>query len=129
MVACPVRGLLRVAAMERPVEKFIAYQKARQASRLITGLTRQWRGARDLIDQALRAATRVTFNISEGTTRPWDSPERKRYYRIAWGSAVELEAILDAASDRDLSAPSDVVAARSLYSEVARILTVIVNRH
>jgi four helix bundle protein len=114
--------------MERAVDKFIAYQKAREVSRLVTRLTRRWRGAKDLVDQALRAATSVTFNISEGTTRPWESADRQRYYRTAWGSAVELEAILDAAQDRDLGPPELLVEARSLISEVARIMTVIVHR-
>jgi four helix bundle protein len=112
----------------RMVDRFIAYQKAREASRIVGGMTPRWRHARNLVDQADRAATSMTLNISEGTTRPRDSDDRLHYYRIAWGSAVELETILDTASDRGLGPADDLARARSLASEVARILTVVVSR-
>ena len=114
--------------MGRLVDRFIAYQHARKGSALISKLVAEWRGARDLADQALRASTSMTFNLSEGSTRPPDSNDRIRYYRYAWGSAVELEAILDAAEDRALSPPSSIADARAFVSQVARILTAIVTR-
>jgi four helix bundle protein len=88
----------------------------------------EWRGARDLIDQALRASPSVIYNLTAGTTRPRGSDDRLRFYRYAWGSAVELETILDAASHRNLGPPELLLRARALTSEAARILTVIVHR-
>ena len=110
----------------RPVERFIAYQKARRASRMIREIVVGWRGARELVDQALRAADSMTFNLNEGSTRPRGSRDRMKYYRYAWGSACELEAILDAAEDRKLGPAEPRDQARSLCGEVARILTAII---
>jgi four helix bundle protein len=110
------------------VERFVAFQKAREANQLIESMVRGWRSSKELVDQATRASTSILFNVSEGTTHAPGSPDRLRYYRYAWGSAVELETILDAASDRGLGPPADLALARSLTSEVARILTTIVTR-
>jgi four helix bundle protein len=114
----------------RMVEKFIAFQRAHEAERIVAEITKSWHGAPDLVDRALRAATSVTLNLTEGTTRPRGSADRLRFYRYAWGSAAELEAILDSASHRGLGPPDLLSRARALTSEAARILTVIVHgRH
>jgi four helix bundle protein len=112
----------------RPITKFIAYQKAREASRLINQLIAGWRGAKELVDQAERAAGSMSYNLNEGSTRPPGSPDRMRYYRYAWGSACELEGILDVAEDRGLGPADQRELARSLCGEVARILSTIVRR-
>ncbi|HTJ43977.1 MAG TPA: four helix bundle protein [Kofleriaceae bacterium] len=112
----------------RFIDKFIAFRKAAEARALVNEMIGGWKGARDLVDQAARAAGSVTFNLREGTTRPRDSADRLRYYRFAWGSAVELETILDSAAERHLGPPDSLARARSLTSEVARILTVSVHK-
>src|SRR5215471_6195157 len=51
-----------------------------------------------MTSQIRRAALSVHLNIAEGSSRK--SPaERKRYYEVARGSIVEIDAILDLASD------------------------------
>ncbi|HTH30340.1 MAG TPA: four helix bundle protein, partial [Lacibacter sp.] len=45
-----------------------------------------------------RAALSVHLNIAEGSSRKSDV-ERKRYYEIARGSVIEIDAALDVASD------------------------------
>ena len=47
-----------------------------------------------LIDQLRRAATSVPLNIAEGSGKP-TGPDRRGYYAIARGSAMECAAILD----------------------------------
>jgi four helix bundle protein len=51
-----------------------------------------------LVSQIRRAALSVHLNIAEGASRK-SSTERKRYYEIARGSIVEVDAALDIAND------------------------------
>jgi four helix bundle protein len=51
-----------------------------------------------LISQIRRAALSVHLNISEGASRKSDT-ERKRYYEVARGSIIEIDAALDIADD------------------------------
>jgi four helix bundle protein len=46
-------------------------------------------------DQVIRAATSVTHNVAEGSRR--SGKDRKRFYRMAAGSAAEVLAALDTA--------------------------------
>ncbi|WP_332732004.1 four helix bundle protein [Flavihumibacter sp.] len=48
--------------------------------------------------QIRRAAVSVYLNIAEGASRKSDT-ERKRYFEIARGSVMEIDAILDIAND------------------------------
>jgi four helix bundle protein len=45
-------------------------------------------------DQLLRASQSIPLNIAEGNGRR-SSPDRQRFFQIAYGSAVECAAILD----------------------------------
>ncbi len=47
-----------------------------------------------------RAALSVHFNIAEGSSRKSET-ERRRYYEIARGSIIEVDAALDIACDLD----------------------------
>lgn len=49
-----------------------------------------------MVKQIRRAALSVHLNIAEGSSRKSDS-ERKRYYEIARGSVIEIDAALDVA--------------------------------
>jgi four helix bundle protein len=51
-----------------------------------------------MISQIRRAALSVHLNISEGASRKSDG-ERKRYYEVARGSVIEIDAALDIAND------------------------------
>ncbi len=51
-----------------------------------------------MISQIRRAALSVHFNIAEGASRK-SEVERKRYYEIARGSVIEIDAALDIAKD------------------------------
>jgi four helix bundle protein len=49
----------------------------------------------DIADQVVRAATSISLNIAEGSRR--GGKDRKRFYRMAQGSAAEILAALDTA--------------------------------
>jgi four helix bundle protein len=51
-----------------------------------------------MVTQIRRAALSVHLNISEGASRKSEA-ERKRFYEIARGSLVEVDAALDIAND------------------------------
>jgi len=51
-----------------------------------------------MISQIRRAALSVHLNISEGSSRKSEA-ERKRYYEIARGSIIEIDAALDIANE------------------------------
>lgn len=51
-----------------------------------------------MISQIRRAALSVHLNIAEGASRK-SEVERKRYFEIARGSVIEIDAALDAAQD------------------------------
>jgi len=51
-----------------------------------------------MITQTRRAALSVHLNIAEGASRKSEA-ERKRYYEIARGSVIEIDAALDIAND------------------------------
>src|SRR5690348_8950091 len=52
----------------------------------------------NLTQQIRRAALSIHLNIAEGSSRKSEQ-ERKRYYEIARGSIIEIDAVLDIASD------------------------------
>jgi four helix bundle protein len=51
-----------------------------------------------MIAQIRRAALSVHLNVAEGASRKSET-ERKRYYEIARGSVIEIDAALDVAND------------------------------
>lgn len=53
-----------------------------------------------MVSQIRRAALSVHLNIAEGSSRK-SEVERKRYYEIARGSVIEIDAALDVANDID----------------------------
>ena len=61
----------------------------------------------NLVSQIRRAASSVHLNISEGCSRKSEM-ERKRYYEIARGSLIEIDAALDIAHDLGYFRQSDV---------------------
>lgn len=57
-----------------------------------------------LVQQIRRAALSVHLNIAEGCSRK-SVPERKRYFEIARGSVVEIDAAFDIAADMKYFSP------------------------
>ena len=53
-----------------------------------------------MVAQIRRAALSVHLNIAEGCSRKSEA-ERKRFYEIARGSLIEIDAALDIANDLD----------------------------
>src|SRR5438477_9223279 len=76
-----------------PFEKLLAYQEARKLLAVVreSSITDS-----RLRDQALRAATSVCLNISEGAGRA-SSADKARVYTIARGENCEVAAALDIA--------------------------------
>ncbi|NOT50362.1 MAG: four helix bundle protein [Chitinophagaceae bacterium] len=60
-----------------------------------------------MISQVRRAALSIHLNISEGASRK-SQTERKRYYEIARGSIVELDASLDVANSLNYIRKEDI---------------------
>ena len=52
----------------------------------------------NMISQIRRAALSVQLNIAEGASRKSDA-ERKRFYEIARGSVIEIDAAIDIAAE------------------------------
>lgn len=61
-----------------------------------------------MITQIRRAAVSVYLNIAEGSSRKSET-ERKRYYEIARGSVIEIDAALDIAYDLEYLKNFDTV--------------------
>ena len=75
------------------------YQKALELVRLAKAVVSELPpGFAFLSDQLRRASSSIVLNFSEGCAKK--SPkERKRYFRIARGSTLEVMAILDVANE------------------------------
>jgi four helix bundle protein len=112
----------------RLLSRFVAYQTALEAFRLTAIASRRWRGFRRLVDQALGAAGSVAHNLAEGNAHPPGSDERRRYQRIALGSALELESALEAAEVADLGDRTARAAARAAAGRSAALCTALCRR-
>ena len=107
----------------RLLSRFVAYRVALEAVRLVSVASARWRGWAHLVDQARRAAVSVTHNLAEGNAHPPHSPERRRFRRIALGSALELEAALDIAVVAGLGDAAELASARAIAGRSAALCT------
>jgi four helix bundle protein len=98
-------------------EKFNAYQLAIESARIALEFIEMLpAGHSSLRDQLRRAAFSIPLNIAEGTGKTGRS-DRKRYYDIARGSAMECAAIWDVIVLIDpTSAPKAMLAKAKLMS-------------
>ena len=75
-----------------------------------------------MISQIRRAALSVHLNVAEGCSRKSEA-ERKRYYEIARGSVIEIDAALDIANDLSYLADFDKQQLGFLMVKCFKILT------
>ena len=79
-----------------------------------------------MISQIRRAALSAHLNISEGASRKSET-ERKRFYEIARGSVIEIDAALDIAFDLGYLGNIDTVALGEVVIRCFKILTGLIN--
>lgn len=112
----------------RSYRELIVWQRSMQLTREIYSLTAEFpREERfGLVSQMRRAAVSIPSNIAEGYVRK----NRKEYIpflSIAFGSAAELETQLLIAEMLGYSSKAKVQKAKSLLSEVLRMLNALQN--
>ena len=104
-------------------EDLIAWQRARELTRLVYRVSSEGAFARDfgLRDQIRRASVSVMSNIAEGFDRAGRA-EFHRFLVIAKGSCAEVRAQLYVALDNGLLSREQFDAAMALAEETARII-------
>ena len=80
------------------------------------------RGHHHLVDQMKRASLSIPLNIAEGAGK-LTAPDRKRFYAIARGSAMECGAILDVMRVLNICSDEELDSAKALLIRVAAMLT------
>jgi len=75
-----------------------------------------------LIQQIRRAATSVSLNIAEGSSRR-SNTERKRFYEISRGSVVEIDSIMDLCSDLHYCSKTEMQEAGELVVRCFQMLS------
>lgn len=110
-----------------PLEKLIAYQKAREAVRTVHGVARSIPvHRRDLRSRLERAATSILLNIAEGANE-FSLGDKSRFGRIARRWAGECDAALDALECAGVSGTS-LAQARAELREVGVLLSALIHR-
>jgi len=79
-----------------------------------------------LSQQIKRAALSVYLNIAEGSSRK-SQAERKRYYEIARGSVIEVDAALDVASDLNYCSQESLKSLGEAMSKCFKYLSGLIN--
>ena len=80
------------------------------------------RGHALVIDQLKRASISISSNIAEGAGR-FSRAEKRNFYNIARGSALECYAALDACEIFELSRPENINEGRELLVRIVAMLT------
>ena len=76
----------------------------------------------ELRSQLDRAALSISLNVAEGAGR-CSAPDRRRFYSIARGSALECTAILDVMAGRAQLTLSDLRRGRAFLVRIVQMLT------
>jgi four helix bundle protein len=109
-------------------EKFRAYQKAIDFYRLeLTLISDLPAGHATLADQFRRASLSIVLNIAEETGKSGHS-DRRRFYLIAGGSAMECAALCDVAKAIDCGLEGRCEEGKEGLREVVGILTIVCGR-
>jgi four helix bundle protein len=80
------------------------------------------RGNFDLVDQLKRATISIPLNITEGSGKNTER-DKKRFYSIARGSAMECAAIFDVLVCLELVDNDSVSKPKAMLSEITAILS------
>ena len=101
----------------RPNNGLIAHSKALEAAGLTLALARRVQTPfRSLADQVIRAATSVPANLSEGHGR--FGRDRFNHWRIAYGSAKEVDTFLRLLADAGVIDRAQTTVALDLFDQV-----------
>jgi four helix bundle protein len=79
-----------------------------------------------LIQQIKRAALSVHLNVAEGSSRKSEI-ERKRFYEIARGSVIEIDAAFDIAADLGYCTTENLQSAGELLVKCFKYLSGLIN--
>ena len=101
-------------------ERLDVYRIAVKFHRSLVPL-RQVRGAADLRDQILRASESIVLNIAEGAGR-FGADDKRRFYRIANGSAMECAGALELLHSRNILSDAGYQARRDLLIRIVQML-------
>ena len=102
-------------------ERLDVYRIAVKFHRSLVPL-RQVRGAADLRDQLMRASESVVLNIAEGAGR-FSADDKRRFYRIACGSAMECTGALELLHNRGIFSDAGYQARRDLLIRIVQMLS------
>jgi four helix bundle protein len=100
-----------------PNNNLVAYSKAIEAAGITLSLVRRVPAPfRSLADQAIRAASSVPANLSEGQGR--FGRDRLHHYRIAYASAMEVDTFIRLLSSAGVVPASQAEKAVELFDRV-----------
>ena len=78
-------------------------------------------GNSDVVNQFRRASMSISLNIAEGAGKTGEN-DKRRFYSIARGSALECAAILDLLRAWELVHPGLLVESQTLLEQIAAML-------
>ena len=113
----------------KKLEDIQAWQKARQATRMIYEVTAEGQFARDygLRDQIRRASVSIMANIAEGFGRRSDK-EFANFLNMAHGSISEVQSHLYVALDLNYIGQASFTKLNNLLDEISR-MTLVLAQH
>ena len=85
------------------------------------------RGKSHLADQLSRASTSIVLNLAEGVGK-FSRPDKRRFYLIARGSAMESAALLDVFLSMNLVEPDKHGAGKVLIARVVSMLVMLIRK-
>ncbi len=103
-------------------EQLDVYRTANAYVRWAYGLCEQLKAHRNAKDQLLRASQSIPLNIAEGNGKATEG-ERRRYFEIARGSALECAATQDVLEACGDLSPSENADGKRLLDRVVAMLT------